>query len=126
MDRLIEITDFHDPRLDIYARLTEAQLRSSHGIENSLFIAESPHVIERALEAGCVPESLLMLPKMLDGRERGQEILARCGEVPVYVAEEDCLKQLTGFPSAPCGGRPCRRRRSCCGTASAWWCWRMS
>ena len=64
MDRLIEITDFHDPRLDIYARLTEAQLRSSHGIENSLFIAESPHVIERALEAGCVPESLLMLPKM--------------------------------------------------------------
>ena len=98
MDRLIEITDFHDPRLDIYARLTEAQLRSSHGIENSLFIAESPHVIERALEAGCVPESLLMLPKMLDGRECGQEILARCGEVPVYVAEEDCLKQLTGFP----------------------------
>ena len=98
MDRLIEITDFHDPRLDIYARLTEAQLRSSHGIENSLFIAESPHVIERALEAGCVPESLLMLPKMLDGREKGQEILARCGDVPVYVAEEGCLKQPTGFP----------------------------
>ena len=68
MDRLIEITDFHDPRLDIYARLTEAQLRSSHGIENSLFIAESPHVIERALEAGCVPESLLMLPKIADRR----------------------------------------------------------
>ena len=98
MSRLIEITDFHAPELDIYARLTEAQLRSSHGIENSLFIAESPHVIQRALDAGCVPESLLMLPKMLDGRERGQEILARCGEVPVYVAEEDCLKQLTGFP----------------------------
>ena len=56
MERFIEITDFHAPELDIYARLTEAQLRSSHGIENSLFIAESPHVIERALEAGCVPE----------------------------------------------------------------------
>ena len=97
MERFIEITDFHAPELDIYARLTEAQLRSSHGIENSLFIAESPHVIERALEAGCVPESLLMLPKMLDGRERGQEILSRCGDIPVYVAEEDCLKQLTGF-----------------------------
>ena len=98
MHELTEITDFHAPELDIYARLTEAQLRSSHGIENSLFIAESPHVIERALDAGCVPESLLMLPKMLDGREKGREILARCGDVPVYVAEEDCLKQLTGFP----------------------------
>ena len=98
MHTFIEITDFHAPELDIYARLTETQLRSSHGIESSLFIAESPHVIERALDAGCVPESLLMLPKMLDGREQGQEILARCGNVPVYIAEEDCLKQLTGFP----------------------------
>ena len=98
MHTFVEITDFHAPELDIYARLTETQLRSSHGIENSLFIAESPHVIERALNAGCVPESLLMLPKMLDGREKGQEILARCGDVPVYVAEEGCLKQLTGFP----------------------------
>ena len=98
MHTFVEITDFHAPELDIYARLTETQLRSSHGIENSLFIAESPHVIERALDAGCVPESLLMLPKMLDGREKGQEILARCGDVPVYVAEEGCLKQLTGFP----------------------------
>ena len=98
MHTFVEITDFHAPELDIYARLTETQLRSSHGIENSLFIAESPHVIERALDAGCVPESLLMLPKMLDGREKGQEILARCGDVPVYVAEEACLKQITGFP----------------------------
>ena len=98
MHTFVEITDFHAPERDIYARLTETQLRSSHGIENSLFIAESPHVIERALDAGCVPESLLMLPKMLDGREKGQEILARCGDVPVYVAEEGCLKQLTGFP----------------------------
>ena len=98
MHTFVEITDFHAPELDIYARLTETQLRSSHGIENSLFIAESPHVIERALDAGCVPESLLMLPKMLDGREKGQEILARCGDVPVYVAEEGYLKQLTGFP----------------------------
>ena len=98
MHTFVEITDFHAPELDIYARLTETQLRSSHGIEKSLFIAESPHVIERALDAGCVPESLLMLPKMLDGREKGQEILARCGDVPVYVAEEGCLKQLTGFP----------------------------
>ena len=98
MHTFVEITDFHAPELDIYARLTETQLRSHHGIENSLFIAESPHVIERALDAGCIPESLLMLPKMLDGREKGQEILARCGAVPVYVAEEACLQQLTGFP----------------------------
>ena len=98
MHNIIEITDFHAPELDIYARLTEAQLRSSHGIENSLFIAESPPVIERALEAGCTPESLLMLPKMLDGREKGREILERCGDVPVYAAEEACLRQITGFP----------------------------
>ena len=98
MHTFVEITDFHAPELDVYARLTETQLRSSHGIENSLFIAESPHVIERALDAGCVPESLLMLPKMLDGREKGQEILARCDNIPVYIAEEDCQKQITGFP----------------------------
>ena len=92
------ITDFQAPELDVYARLSEAQLRSSHGLENSLFIAESPQVIHRALDAGCRPESLLLLPKMLEGREQGREILARCGDVPVYVAQEDCLKQLTGFP----------------------------
>ncbi len=94
----IEITDFHAPELDVYARLTETQLRSAHGIENSLFIAESPHVIERALDGGCVPESLVMLPKMLEGREAGIPIMERCGDIPVYVAREDCLKQLTGFP----------------------------
>ncbi len=98
MHTFTEIHDFHAPELDIYARLTETQLRSSHGIENSLFIAESPHVIERALEGGCVPVSLLMLPKMLDGREKGQEILERCADVPVYIAEEAVLNQLTGFP----------------------------
>ena len=98
MHQFIEITDFHAPELDIYARLTETQLRSAHGIENSLFIAESPHVIERALDGGCVPESLVMLPKMLEGRELGLEIMARCRDIPVYVAREDCLKQLTGFP----------------------------
>ena len=98
MRELIEITDFHAPELDIYARLTETQLRSAHGIENSLFIAESPNVIERALDGGCVPESLVMLPKMLEGREAGIPIMERCGDIPIYVAKEDCLKQLTGFP----------------------------
>ncbi len=98
MRELIEITDFHAPELDIYARLTETQLRSAHGIENSLFIAESPNVIERALDGGCEPESLVMLPKMLEGREAGIPIMERCGDIPVYVAKEDCLKQLTGFP----------------------------
>ena len=98
MRELIEITDFHAPELDIYARLTETQLRSAHGIENSLFIAERPNVIERALDGGCVPESLVMLPKMLEGREAGIPIMERCGEIPIYVAKEDCLKQLTGFP----------------------------
>ncbi len=55
-------------------------------------------MIERALDGGCVPESLVMLPKMLEGREAGVPILERCGDIPVYVAKEDCLKQLTGFP----------------------------
>ena len=98
MPNIIDISDFSDPALDLYARLTENQLLNRADPANAVFIAESPLVIERALEGGCEPESLLMLPKMLDGREKGQEILARCPDVPVYVAEEDCLKQLTGFP----------------------------
>ena len=95
MPNIIEITDFSAPELDIYARLSEVQLLNRADPENALFIAESPNVIERALNAGCVPVSFLMERKHVEGK--GREILARCGDVPVYAAELDVLIQLTGF-----------------------------
>lgn len=95
MPNIIEITDFSAPELDIYARLSEGQLLNRADPENALFIAESPNVIERALNAGCVPVSFLMERKHVEGK--GREILARCGDVPVYAAELEVLIQLTGF-----------------------------
>ena len=90
------ITDFHDPDLDIYARLTENQLRSGHGIPDRLFVAESPNVIHRALDAGYEPVSLLMEEKHIEGQAR--EIVSRCGNIPLYTADLSVLKELTGFP----------------------------
>ena len=95
MSNIIEITDFYDSQLDIYARLTENQLLNRHEPEKGIFIAESPKVIERALDAGCVPVSLLLEKKHIDGQAK--EIIARCGDVPVFTAEFDILTQLTGF-----------------------------
>ena len=95
MPNIIEITDFFAPELDIYARLSEVQLLNRADPENALFIAESPNVIERALNAGCVPVSFLMERKHVEGK--GREILARCGDIPVYAAELEVLIQLTGF-----------------------------
>ena len=95
MPNIIEITDFSAPELDIYARLSEVQLLNRADPENALFIAESPNVIERALNAGCMPVSFLMERKHVEGK--GREILARCGDIPVYAAELDVLIQLTGF-----------------------------
>lgn len=95
MDRIIRIDDFSAPELDVYARLTENQLLNRADPKNAMFIAESPVVIERALDAGCVPLSLLMETKHLEGR--GQPILERCPGIPVYTAEAETLCQLTGF-----------------------------
>lgn len=95
MSNIIEITDFAAPELDIYARLTEVQLLNRHEPEKGLFIAESPKVIERALDAGCVPISILVERKHIDGQAK--DIIARCGEIPVYTAEFEVLTQLTGF-----------------------------
>lgn len=92
---LIEITDFAAPELDIYARLTENQLVNRADPDNGLFIAESPLVIGRALDAGCVPASFLMETKHALGK--GRELLERCGETPVFTAEEAVLCELTGF-----------------------------
>ncbi len=93
--QLISITDFHDPRLDVYARLTENQLINRADPESGLFIAESPMVITRALDAGCEPVSFLMETRHLKGQ--AGPILRRCGPVPVFTAEREVLCELTGF-----------------------------
>ena len=96
MASIIEIQNFSDPALDLYARLTENQLLNRADPKNALFIAESPLVIGRALDAGCKPVSFLMERQHIEGK--GREILARCCQgVPVYTAEESVLAQLTGF-----------------------------
>ncbi len=95
MSNIIEIKDFSAPELDVYARLTENQLLNRHEPEKGIFIAESPKVIERALDAGCVPISLLLERKHIHGQAK--DILARCGDIPIYTAEFEVLTQLTGF-----------------------------
>ena len=95
MPNIIEITDFLAPELDVYARLTEVQLLNREYPEKGMFIAESPKVIERALDAGCTPVSMLVEKKHIEGEAK--ELIARCADVPVYTAEFDVLTQLTGF-----------------------------
>ena len=95
MPNIIEITDFHAPELDPYARLTQNQLRNRLEPEKGIFIAESPKVIDRALDAGYKPMSLLMERKQITGPAAG--ILSRCGDAPVYTADREMLAELTGF-----------------------------
>ena len=95
MANIKEVTDFSDPELDIYARLTEVQLLNRHEPDKGIFIAESPKVIERALNAGCVPISFLMETRHVENQAK--ELIARCGDIPVFTAELDVLTQLTGF-----------------------------
>ena len=95
MPQIIEITDFSAPELDVYARLRETQLLNRHEPENGIFIAESPRVIERALDAGCIPLSFLAEKKHVE--TEAKELSARCGEVPVDVAEFEVLTQITGY-----------------------------
>jgi len=95
MSNIFEITDLDAPELDVYARLSENQLLNRQDPENAMFIAESPKVIHRALDAGYVPVSLLLEKKHVDGQ--AQDIIARCPGIPVYTAEFDVLTQLTGF-----------------------------
>ena len=95
MANVIEITDFTAPELDVYARLSEGQLLNRAEPEKGMFIAESPRVIERALDAGCVPVSFLSEDRHIE--KEAKEILERCGEIPAYVASFDVLTQLTGY-----------------------------
>jgi len=117
---ITEIRDFSAPELDVYARLTENQLVCRRDPSQALFIAESPVVIERALDAGCVPVSLLMETKHAEGK--GRTLIERCG-VPVYTAPLEVLTHLTGFhltrgmlcamrrPALPTAGEVCRGAR---------------
>ena len=95
MPNILEITDFHAPELDVYTRLTETQLLNREHPELGLFIAESPKVIERALDSGCEPVSILVEKKHIN--TQAKPILDRCKATPVYTAEFDVLTQLTGF-----------------------------
>ena len=115
-----QISDFDDPALDVYARMSEGQLLNRHEPEKGLFIAESPKVIERALDAGCVPVSCLVEDRQIEGE--AASVLARLAQVPVYTAPFSVLTQLTGFkltrgmlcamkrPAAP------KPEKLCCGS----------
>lgn len=95
MPNIIEITDFSAPELDLFARLTEAQLRSKQEPEKGIFIAESPKVIRTALDSGCEPVAFLMERRHIDGD--ASDLLARCPEIPVYTADRAVLERLTGY-----------------------------
>ncbi len=95
MANIIEITDFAAPELDIYARYSEVQLLRIHEPKPGIFIAESPKVVERALDAGYEPISMLVEHKHIETQAR--ELIGRCGNIPVYTAEYDVLTKLTGF-----------------------------
>ncbi|MCD8147563.1 MAG: RNA methyltransferase [Clostridiales bacterium] len=95
MANIIEITDLSDPALDLFLRLTEAQLRNRLEPEKGVFIAESPKVIRRALKAGRQPVAFLMERKHIQGQAR--ELLEGCGDIPVYTADREVLAGLTGY-----------------------------
>lgn len=95
MPNVIEIHTFEAPELDPYARLTEAQLLNRHNLKEGLFIAESPKVIHRALDAGYEPVSFLSERRHIDGQAK--DVIARCGNIPVYTAEFDTLTKITGY-----------------------------
>lgn len=95
MPHILEITDWQDPALDPYARLTENQLRARRTPEKGIFIAESKTVVSLALDAGYTPLSLLIEHSQLYGQ--AQDLVARCGDVPIYTADGALLENLTGF-----------------------------
>ena len=95
MLNVIEITDFLAPELDVYARLNEAQLLHYYEPDTGIFIAESPKVVERALNAGYEAISFLLEPRHIE--REAAAVLAKCKGVPVYTAELPVLTRLTGF-----------------------------
>ena len=95
MANIIRVHDILAPELDLFSRLTEGQLRNRREQEKGIFIAESPKVIDRALNADYEPISLLMEEKHIDGQ--AADLISRCGNIPVYTSDREVLSQLTGF-----------------------------
>ena len=95
MSRIKEISDLNEPGLEVFGRLTEAQLRNALDPEKGIFIAESPKVIRVALDAGYEPQSLLCERKHITGD--AADIITRCGDIPVYTGDRELLAQLTGY-----------------------------
>lgn len=95
MAHIVEIQNFSDPELDVYARLTENQLKNRLHPEDGLFIAESPKVIGTALDAGLIPVSLLTERRHIAGS--AATLLDRLGDIPVYTADDGLLSKLTGY-----------------------------
>lgn len=127
MSLVIRVTDFAAPELDVYARTTENQLVCREDPENGKFIAETPMVIERALDAGYVPISFLMEEKYLENQ--GKAFMERCPDVPVYTAELSVLQNLTAIRSraecsARCAAVRCRSRPRSAKHPAASPCWR--
>ena len=124
MRNIIEITDFEAPELDIYARMTENQLLNRHEPEKGMFIAESPKVIARALEAGYEPVSFLAEQRLVSREGETRDLLERCPDVPVYAAPFQVLTSLTGFGLTRgmlCAMRPPWSR--CAGAPAGSPCW---
>jgi tRNA G18 (ribose-2'-O)-methylase SpoU len=96
MKKIIHITDFSDPALDVYVRLTGAQLRNKLEPEKGIFIAESPTVIEVAMQGGCEPISLLTDERLI-GSGAVAKILEKCGDIPIFTADRSLLTEMTGF-----------------------------
>lgn len=99
MLNIIEIKDFNAPELDVYARLTEAQLLNKDHPEDGMFIAESPKVIGRALDAGYTPVSVLAEQRQLEENDETRQVLRgyENTDIPIYTADFNVLAKLTGF-----------------------------
>ena len=95
MPNIIELTDFEAPQLDLFARLTESQLRRRMECERGILIAESPKVIRIALNSGYKPLALLMERHHIEGQAK--DIVERCGDIPLYTADREILAKLTGY-----------------------------
>ncbi len=105
---ITEITDFNSTELDLFARTSEVHLLRYYEPDPGIFLAESPKVIHRALDAGYKPISLVIEKHHLRG-ENAQAIMERCGDIPVYTAELEVLSQLIGFKLT--SGMLCAMRR---------------
>ena len=118
---IIEISSLTDPGVEVFSTLTEAQLRNRVEPEKGIFIAESPKVINVALDAGYQPTALLCERRHIEGD--AHQLIARCGDIPVYTGTRQLLEQLTGYtltrgvlcamrrPAAPSLESVCRNAR---------------